>query len=390
MLPLSGMGIMRICIADTVDWDYHVGTPLGQPMGGMQSAACYLAMALAAQGDDVTLLNHTRHPGQWFGVECVSWADASATAQLRSKPFDAVVSLTANPLPFRELFGPGTRLLLWSGHADDQPPVQALAHDEIARLWDGFVFVSEWQRECFIRRFGLDRDRTAVLRNAVAPVFENQFASASELAVEKKTGPVRLAYTSTPYRGLQLLMAIFPLLERPARLEVYSSMATYAGGDTDVPYKDLYDTCRNTPGTLYVGAIPQPDLAHALKNVGILAYPNTFAETGCIAVMEAMASGCAVVTSSLGALPETTEGFATLISVSDDWYGYARKFLAALHRSMDFVRSDAGIEHLWRQVEHINATCTWTVRARQWVDLLDAGWGLSRSVAQRSSAPSAP
>ena len=206
------------------------------------------------------------------------------------------------------MFGPGTRLLLWSGHADDQPPVQVLAHDEIVRLWDGFVFVSEWQSGCFIRRFGLDQDQTAILRYAIAPVFENQFASAAELAVEKKTDPVRLAYTSTPYRGLQLLMAIFPLLDRPARLEVYSSMATYAGGDTDAAYKALYDACRNTPGSLYVGAIPQPDLVHALRRVGILAYPNIFAETGCIAVMEAMASGCAVVTSALALCRERPKG----------------------------------------------------------------------------------
>jgi glycosyltransferase involved in cell wall biosynthesis len=370
------MGIMHICIADTVDWDYHVGTPLGRPMGGMQSAACYLATALAAQGDDVTFLNHTREPGRWFGVDCVSWNDDRAMARLGGQSFDAVISLTANPLPFRNLFGPDTRLLLWTGHADDQPPVQVLAHGEIEHLWDGFVFVSEWQREHFIERFGLSRSRTTVLNYAIAPVFENQFTNAAELAAEKRTGPVRLAYTSTPYRGLQLLMSIFPLLDRPARLEIYSSMATYTGGDADALYTALYDTCRNTPDTCYVGAIPQPDLAGALKKVGVLAYPNIFAETGCIAVMEAMASGCAIVTSDLAALPETTSGFATLIPVSDDWYGYAQSFLSALRQSMDFVRSDAGIEHLWKQVQHINATCTWTVRAEQWADRLGGEWGL--------------
>jgi glycosyltransferase involved in cell wall biosynthesis len=363
----------------------------GNRWAGMQSAACYLAAALAARGDDVTFLNHTREPGRWFGVNCVNWNDDRAMERLGGErlggqSFDAVISLTANPLPFRDLFGPDTRLLLWTGHADDQPPVQVLAHGEIEHLWDGFVFVSEWQRERFIERFGLDRNRTVVLRNAIAPGFENQFASAAELAVKKRTDPVRLAYTSTPYRGLQLLMSTFPLLDRPARLEVYSSMATYTGGNTDAPYTALYDTCRNTPGTDYIGAIPQPDLARALKKVGVLAYPNTFAETGCIAVMEAMASGCAIVTSDLAALPETTEGFATLIPVSDDWYSYAQGFLSALHQSMDFVRSDAGVEHLWRQVEHINSTCTWAVRARQWVDLLGEGWGLKQGDNRRSAA----
>jgi glycosyltransferase involved in cell wall biosynthesis len=179
------------------------------------------------------------------------------------------------------------------------------------------------------------------------------------------------------------------LLGRPARLEIYSGMETYAGGDTDERYFGLYDTCRNTPGTDYVGAIPQPDLARALKKVGVLAYPNMFPETGCIAVMEAMASGCAIVTSDLAALPETTEGFATLVPIGDDWYVYAQRFLSELDRSIDFVHSDAGIEHLWKQVEHINATCTWAVRARQWTDRLGGGWGLKQGDIRRSAAPQA-
>ena len=54
---------MRICIADMVDLDYHVGTPLGHRWAACSSPR-YLAMALSAQGDDVTFLNHTRQPGE--------------------------------------------------------------------------------------------------------------------------------------------------------------------------------------------------------------------------------------------------------------------------------------------------------------------------------------
>jgi glycosyltransferase involved in cell wall biosynthesis len=59
----------------------------------------------------------------------------------------------------------------------------------------------------------------------------------------------------------------------------------------------------------------------------IMAYPNTFAETSCIAAMEAQAAGCVVVTSDLGALPETVGPNGVFISGKPGEESYDKHFI---------------------------------------------------------------
>src|SRR5207248_8841406 len=115
-------------------------------------------------------------------------------------------------------------------------------------------------------------------------------------------------YTSTPFRGLDVLVAAFPAIRRrhpTVRLDVFSSMQVYDQPTSRDPYKTLYDQCRATEGIDYRGSVTQPELAKALREASILSYPNTFAETGCIAAKDGLAAGLHVVSSDLGALPET-------------------------------------------------------------------------------------
>jgi glycosyltransferase involved in cell wall biosynthesis len=92
------------------------------------------------------------------------------------------------------------------------------------------------------------------------------------------------------------------------------------------PHEPLYDAARTSCGVAYHGSVAQPVLAQALRRATMLAYPNIFAETSCIAMMEAMAAGCAVVTSDLGALPETGAGFIDLTPPLADADAHAEAF----------------------------------------------------------------
>ena len=161
---------------------------------------------------------------------------------------------------------------------------------------------------------------------------------------------------------------MFPLIPRPARLQVFSDMGTYLTGPTDSQFQALYEQCRATPGIEHVGTLAQPTLAEALRAVSILAYPCTFPETGCIAALEAMAAGCAIVSSDLGALAETTAGHALLVDPGEDWSSFGARYLTALDLVMASVLSPPGINRLWNQVRFVNETATWSKRAGEWFD----------------------
>jgi glycosyltransferase involved in cell wall biosynthesis len=141
-------------------------------------------------------------------------------------------------------------------------------------------------------------------------------------------------------------------------------------GDTDDKFSALYDTCRNTPGIEYVGPVPQPQLARELKAATLLAYSNSFAETACVAMMEAMASGCMIVSSDLGSLPETTAGYAKLLKEPPKSAEYEAAFVKTVVESLREVMGsdrDDVEKHLQEQVAYCHQTYRWEEKVTPWI-----------------------
>lgn len=386
---------MKIGFLDTYTWDYNIETPYREPLGGTQSAICYLAEALAAQGNEVFLLNNTSESGMLRGVDCRRRVvDKSNLELLRSLDFLVIVNIVGKALEIQPFLGKNTRLILWIHNEPGFVFLQGFNNKGEINACDAFVFVSDWQRQQFHQRFGIDSNRSCVLRNAIAPCFANIFPDNISIRSQKSQPPI-LAYTSTPFRGLDILLKVFPEIRQAVpgtRLKVFSSMKVHQIDDNDnqLFFGQLYRQCQETEGVEYIGSIPQPELVRQLRSVAVLAYPNTYSETSSIAVMEAMASGCRIVTSELAALPETTAGFARLVSMSGvenlasvtnwnradkpDWEGYTRRFLEATVAVLQEGAADeyTAENHLRQQVEYVNREYIWSVRSREWVEWLNS------------------
>ena len=353
---------------------YTATTPLEQPLGGSHSAVCYLAEALAAAGHRPVLLNGVQTTGVSRGVKWMS-RDRPAREIATLLPDVVVGVLSAlDTRNYRSLFGPRPRLVLWTQHAHDQPAVEPLREASERAHYDGIAVVSQWQREHFERELSVEKNKLHVLPNAIGPAFRNLFGRRERIGTAKKRPPV-LAYTSTPFRGLSRLLDVFPEIRRRVpgtRLQVFSSMRVYqeTQSNDDAHFGGLYRRCTNTEGVEYIGSLPQPQLAAALREASVLAYPNTFPETFCIAALEAMAAGCAIVTSALGALPETTAGYARLISMVDREDSYGSNFVDAVVATLDESLAHTNEALLRAQVDYANR-CTWELRAREWLAWLE-------------------
>jgi glycosyltransferase involved in cell wall biosynthesis len=376
---------LKICFVDTVRWDYDVSAPLTGPLGGSQSALCYLAVALAQRGHAVTTLTGRAADSEVMGVESLAIEGRLAADFLRARAFDAVIVLNGPAeLSGLKLDMPaGTVLALWTQVDAGQAQVAGLARRNVRKRWDAIAAVSDWHRATLIERLGAEAERVSVLRNAIAPAFAGMWQDQAALAAAK-SAPL-LAYTSTPFRGLDVLVDVFPSVRAAhpdARLEIYSDLKVYRldPGDEARVYGPLYARARAQEGVAHPGTVPQPELCTRLGGASVLAYPNTFAETSCIAVMEAMAAGLEVVTSAYGALPETTMGHAALVPFDPDparrgafAAAFRERLLAVLARKQADPQGWAAAR--FAQVEATNRACTWPARAAQWESAIAAWQG---------------
>jgi glycosyltransferase involved in cell wall biosynthesis len=368
---------MNLAFFDSLDLDYDVATPSERPLGGTESALCYLSSALAARGHLVWMYTGTTKPRDYQGVRCRSYSGVMADAFTGCDALIVCNGPAETCLSVRPHLPRRCRMILWTQHAHDQSPMFALQRPEVRAGWDLIVCVSQWHRAEMQRRYSLDPNRVTVMRNAIGPAFANLFPDAAALAKAKSAMPV-LAYTSTPFRGLDVLLSLFPEVRRRdkmVRLRVYSSLKTYGMEESNDPFTSLYAQCRSMPGVEYFGSIAQPLLAESLKSAVILSYPNTFPETSCIAAMEAMAAGMLVVTSDLGALSETTMGMAALVAgpkTAQDLATYVPAYTDRLIAALGEIGADPRRfwQARWEQVRTVTSQCTWAIRAEEWERLL--------------------
>lgn len=341
------MKILFICLSSL---KFNVHTPYSEPLGGTESAMSYLAVALVKEGHDVTLMRNDPEESVIDGVKHLPISEDIAPMD----PDVVIVASAPQAFPAIKKIVSRAKLILWNHMRPDQPVMAHFFQGEVAKAIDQVVYVSEVQRKAFEDTY-IDKATMptgCIIGNAIAPCFENMFASAEEI---QNTKQCRGVYTSTPFRGLAILAHIKEL-----PIDVYSSMKVYQGDDT--PFLTMYESLKANDCIDMKGSVSQTELRDHLREVSFLVYPSIFAECHSIAILEAMAAGLKVITTDV-ASPQTE--YIDSMSATD---GSLDAYALLLRKNINAFRAhnQEWSQKMFKQVQHVNKEFTWAKRANEW------------------------
>lgn len=367
---------MKIVFVDTrlrtVDDSYSENNG----MGGIASSIIYLADVMARRGHEVLLVANVSDGMRKSGVKIYS--PLLPASHLRDADAIIVNNNSDTLAQVRLIVGPDVPVILWMHlqHHVYFNDMQCSAHGldtEYRNLSDAIVFVSLWQRADFLRRYDIDPAKCHVIRNACNPFVCSPDADPADFFDEKRRS-LEVAYVSAPDRGLETLLDLWPRIAAgfpDARLVVYSGQTIY-GIDHPRERYNLLLASLNRPGIEYRGALNHARLAEHLRRTAVVAYPTAFEETSGIAILEALASGCQVVGSDRGALPESAAGFARIVPYGDGGEEFKAAFASSCCDALQDWREGAPPlqERLRLQSSSYRASHSWEIRAIEWESMI--------------------
>lgn len=280
-------------------------------LGGSETAAVRLAEHLDRAGWVVTVYGE---------VDDTLWGGAVFRHHTRwdpAEPCDVFIAsrapgLVAAPFPHHRC-----RTALWVHDVDCGDTLTP----DLAERFDTVLALSRWHAGHLRDRYPHVRAKIATVTNGIEPgLFD---------PVAWEDREPRVLYTSSPDRGLDILLEVWPQVRErvpDAILEhcyadVYDRVA-----DMDpavAAHRERIRELADQPGVTRLGALPQPTLAALMCRSRVWAHPSfasmhadRFHETSCIGAMEAQAAGCHVVAAGWGALTETVR-HGTLIDIED-------------------------------------------------------------------------
>lgn len=299
-----------------VFWTGEAWEPWGPPsldgggIGGSETACVHMARAFASFGHEVEVFGqHDGFEGVYDGVTYSHFRRSLEDPRL----LDSDVFISSRD-KHAIRFNPKASLkILWSHdiHVGDDWEKEIVKYDLIFCLSQ---FAGKFFQEYYPHLFMELKNRLVVTRNGIST---SRFKP--EVAGLPAKRPAKFFYSSSPDRGLDVLLHMWPEIKRirdDAELHVYYGFDTWQR--MAARSKNRQNALRigwfaeklknmSSEGIAFHGRVGQAELAEAQMSSTLWLYPTSFLETSCITAMEAQAAGAVPVTTAIGALPETAK-----------------------------------------------------------------------------------
>ena len=258
--------------------------------------------------------------------------------------------------------------ILWVHNSYDQPNLYPWFKNKLNhRKYDWYVFNSHWTYEKYRLIFDIPTDISLVIKNG----FDDDLIVKTDFKPKEK---LKLIYTSTPWRGLDVLLnAMEQIKTDKVELDVYSSTQIY--GDAfkkvnDDQFIKLYDKAKTLKYVNYKGYIDHKELMKVLHTYDCYVHPSTFEETFCLAAMESLAAGLVAMTTDLGALYETCAEFPIYVPYLKDKEALAKQFAEAIDMLPDLI-SNVDENRMKFQMKYYRQYYHWSVIKTYWERFLN-------------------
>ena len=353
-----------------------------------------------------------------YGISAVlSAAPGAASRSLSAAPGDAQPPLAAKSYVWLQDTGPGIATLLRSEHA-------------LARL-DAIFVLSEFHAS---QLHAESQHKVVVSSNALHPSFF-QYAPALRAAGATAEADVEAAgtagvaaaprrvrnsfvYASAPNRGLETVLQHWSEIRRRIAAQERASAASRPAGRQHSPaeatltvyygfspsflkwgrgampnfdaWLERMHALLAQPGVRYVGMVDHHTLAQAYAATEFYLYPTTYPETGCVAMMKALALGAVPITSRhpRSTLPELTQEWDlgpappnNAAAMDDAW---AARWVESVVRAAVPAEAPRIAAHRAAMMEWAQLRYRWSKTARIWIDQMRGG-GAAREAATHSA-----
>jgi len=280
--------------------------------------------------------------------------------------FDSVQITTS--VPEKEPLDPIKANILWIKNSYDQPNLAPwFQNKDNHKKYDWYVFNSHWTYEKYRYFFKIPEDQCTVIKNAI---------DYDELQLKTDFSPkqkIKMCYISTPWRGLEVVLATMSAIKDPdITLDVYSSTIIYGSQfqqQNDKSYQALYEKAKSLPNVNYMGYCDHKTLVGKLKDYDINCFPSIWEETFCISAMESLAAGQILITTDLGAIPETCAEFPIYIPYTPDKAKLAIQLGECILQTKKMLSNDLS-NWLKFQQEYYKRFYDWKITGRNWENFL--------------------